>query len=257
MQKLAIIADIHGNVAALEAVLADIRALGVADIVNLGDCVSGPLWPRETMAVLQKLALPTVRGNHDRWLAEIDRARMGPSDAFAVDQLTPAQIASLGRLPPELRLDLDILAVHGRPSSDVEYLLEDVADGRLLPATADRLDPRLGGSSAAVVLCGHSHQARFVRTPANVLIVNPGSVGCPGYLDPTPPAHVSEAGSPHARYGLLQQTESGWRVDLIAIAYDWSAASRRAAENGRDEWARALATGFLAEPAAVGGAGPP
>ena len=196
MQKLAIIADIHGNVAALEAVLADIRALGVADIVNLGDCVSGPLWPRETMAVLQQLALPTVRGNHDRWLAESDRARMGPSDAFAFDQLTPAQIASLGRLPPERRLDLDVLAVHGRPSSDVEYLLEDVADGRLLPATADRLDPRLGGSSAAVVLCGHSHQARVVRTPANVLIVNPGSVGCPGYLDPTPPAHVWASPAP-------------------------------------------------------------
>src|SRR4029077_18068566 len=53
MQKLAIIADIHGNVAALEAVLADIKALGVADIVNLGDCVSGPLWPRETSADAQ------------------------------------------------------------------------------------------------------------------------------------------------------------------------------------------------------------
>lgn len=119
MQKLAIIADIHGNVAALEAVLADIRALGVADIVNLGDCVSGPLWPRETMAELQRLALPTVRGNHDRWLGEIDRASMGPSDAFAFDQLTAAQIANLGRLPPQLRLDRDIVAIHGTPRSDV------------------------------------------------------------------------------------------------------------------------------------------
>lgn len=257
MQKLAIIADIHGNIAALEAVLADIRALGVADIVNLGDCVSGPLWPRETMAELQRLALPTVRGNHDRWLGEIERASMGPSDAFAFDQLTAAQIASLGRLPPQLRLDLDVLAIHGTPRSDLEYLLEDVVEGRLFLAAADRLGPRLGEPSAAVILCGHSHQARVVRTRQNLLIVNPGSVGCPGYFDPTPPAHVSEAGSPHARYGLLQQTESGWRVDLMAIPYDWSAASRRAAENGRDEWARALATGFLAERAADGCAGGP
>jgi predicted phosphodiesterase len=252
MQKLAIIADIHGNVAALEAVLADIRALGVADIVNLGDCVSGPLWPRETMAELQRLALPTVRGNHDRWLGEVDRASMGPSDAFAFDQLTAAQIASLGRLPPQLRLDLDVLAIHGTPRSDLEYLLEDVVEGRLLPAAADPLGPRLGELSAAVVLCGHSHQARVVLTQQNLLIINPGSVGCPGYFDPTPPAHVSEAGSPHARYGLLQQAGSGWRVDLMAVPYDWSAASRRAAENGRDEWARALATGFLTERAADG-----
>jgi predicted phosphodiesterase len=247
MQKLAIIADIHGNVAALEAVLADIEAAGVTDIVNLGDCVSGPLWPRETMALLQRLALPTVRGNHDRWLGEIERASLGPSDAFAFDQLTPAQIASLARLPPQLRLNHDVLAVHGTPRSDLEYLLEDVVAGRLLPAAADRLGPRLGGLGAAVVLCGHSHQARLVRTPENVLIVNPGSVGCPGYLDPTPPAHISEAGSPHARYGLLQQTAAGWRVDLVAVAYDWAAAAQRATANGRDEWARALATGCLAE----------
>jgi predicted phosphodiesterase len=249
MQKLAIIADIHGNLAALEAVLADIKAAGVADIVNLGDCVSGPLWPRETMAVLQRLALPTVRGNHDRWLGEIERASMGPSDAFAFDQLTAAQIASLACPPPQLRLDLDVLAVHGTPRSDLEYLLKDVVEGRLLPAAVDRLGPRLGGLLAAVVVCGHSHQARMVRTPANVLIVNPGSVGCPGYRDPTPPAHVSEAGGPHARYGLLQQTAAGWRVDLMAVPYDWAAAAQRAAANGRDEWARALATGWLAEPA--------
>lgn len=96
-----------------------------------------------------------------------------------------------------------------------------------------------------------------MRTRQNLLIINPGSVGCPGYFDPTPPAHISEAGSPHARYGLLQQTRSGWRVELMAIPYDWSAASRRAAENGRDEWARALATGFLAEAAPGGRASRP
>jgi hypothetical protein len=96
-------------------------------------------------------------------------------------------------------------------------------------------------------LCGHSHQARVVRTPEDVLSINPGSVGCPGYIDPTPPAHVSEAGSPHARYGLLTATALGWRVELLAIAYDWEAAVRRAAQNGREDWARALATGFLGE----------
>jgi predicted phosphodiesterase len=59
MQRLAIIADIHGNLPALEAVLADIKASGATATVNLGDCVSGPLWPRETMHVLEREALPT------------------------------------------------------------------------------------------------------------------------------------------------------------------------------------------------------
>src|SRR5262245_53452123 len=173
MHDLAIIADIHGNVAALEAVLADIEALGVAAIVNLGDCVSGPLWPRETMATLERLALPTVRGNHDRWLGQIERASLGPSDAFAFDRLTAAQRASLACLPAQLRLTAEVLAIHGTPNSDVDYLLEDVVEGRLVPAAADRVGSRLGPAlgqapgkpGASVVLCGHSHQARVVRAP--------------------------------------------------------------------------------------------
>ncbi len=82
--------------------------------------------------------------------------------------------------------------------------------------------------------------------PGGLLIVNPGSVGCPAYADPTPPSpHVSEAGSPHARYALLAREAGRWRVDLIAIAYDWDRASACAAGNGRPEWARALATGYV------------
>ena len=64
--RLAVIADIHGNLLALEAVLAHIAARGITRIVNLGDCVSGPLCPAETAARLMALAMPTVRGNHDR-----------------------------------------------------------------------------------------------------------------------------------------------------------------------------------------------
>ncbi|CAH2407389.1 hypothetical protein MES5069_60041 [Mesorhizobium escarrei] len=68
--RIAVLADIHGNVLALDAVLDDLRQRGGADlVVNLGDCVSGPLWPRETMERLEALALPTVRGNHDRRVA--------------------------------------------------------------------------------------------------------------------------------------------------------------------------------------------
>jgi predicted phosphodiesterase len=243
--RLAVIADIHGNLPALEAVLADIAPRGVDRIINLGDCVSGPLWPRETMELLDARGIPGVRGNHDRWLAETPRARMYPSDAFAFDRLTAAQVGALGALPPRIDLGDGVVGVHGTPRDDNEYLLEDIIDGRLAPAPPAAVVDRLGTLQAGLVLCAHSHQPRLVQARGGLQVLNPGSVGCPGYVDPTPPAHVSEAGSPHARYALLTRLEARWTVEFIAAAYDWDAASKRAAENGRDEWARALATGFV------------
>src|SRR5882757_3703253 len=236
--RLAVIADIHGNVVALEAVLADVKARGVDAIVNLGDCVSGPLWPRETMDLLDTLALPTVRGNHDRWVAETPREGMYPSDAFACDRLTPAQRTALGTLPARLDLGEGIVAVHGTPADDNHYLLEDVVAGRLALATSSDVGSRLGGLSASLLLCAHSHQPRIAHGPGGLLIVNPGSVGCPAYADPTPPSpHVSETGSPHARYALLTREARQWRFDLIPVTYDWDRASAFAAANGRPEWA--------------------
>ena len=75
--RLAVITDIHGNVAALEAALDDIAARGIADILCLGDCASGMMWPGETTALLMQRAIPTVRGNHDRWLLEHAPEAMG------------------------------------------------------------------------------------------------------------------------------------------------------------------------------------
>jgi predicted phosphodiesterase len=244
--RLAVIADIHGNVIALQAVLADVKARGAGRIVNLGDCVSGPLWPRETMDLLESVGAPTVRGNHDRWVAQTARASMYPSDAFAFDRLTPAQRTALGDLPARLDLGDDISAVHGTPGDDNQYLLEDIIAGALALAKVDAIAARLGAIASGILLCAHSHQPRVAQGPGGLLIVNPGSVGCPAYADPTPPSpHVSETGSPHARYALLAREGEHWRVDLIAIEYDWDRASACAAANGRPEWARALATGYV------------
>jgi diadenosine tetraphosphatase ApaH/serine/threonine PP2A family protein phosphatase len=197
------------------------------------------------MDMLDTLALPTVRGNHDRWVAETPREGMYPSDAFASDRLTPAQRKALGSLPARLDLGDGIVAVHGTPDDDNQYLLEDVVAGRLVLASSADIGIRLGRLSAGLLLCGHSHQPRMAQGPGGLLIVNPGSVGCPAYADPTPPSpHVSETGSPHARYALLTREASQWHVDLIAIAYDCDRAAACAAANGRLEWARALATGY-------------
>jgi len=243
--QLAVIADIHGNLLALEAVLADIARQGAEHTINLGDCVSGPLWPRDTMDVLETLGIASVRGNHDRWVAETPRERMFPSDAFAFDALSAGQRSVLGALPAQINPAAGVVAVHGTPHDDNQYLLEDVAEGQLVLAQPSSIASRLGGLSTRLMLCAHSHLPRVVQGPGDMLIVNPGSVGCPAYVDPTPPAHVSQSGTPHARYALITQRAHAWTVALLTVEYDWMKASRRAADNGRTEWAQALATGFI------------
>ncbi|WP_439573134.1 metallophosphoesterase family protein [Phreatobacter sp.] len=250
--RLAIIADIHGNAVAIEAVLADIAATSTDRIVNLGDVVSGPLWPRETLERLLPMNLATVRGNHDRWVATTAREAMYPSDAIAHDALTPEQRDWLGALPMELAFEAGGLAVrafHGTPSDDNGYLMHEIADGGLRPSGPAAIAGRLGASGdAGLILCAHTHQPGLVTLPGSATVVlNPGSVGLPAYSDPTPPSpHVSEAGSPHARYALV--TIAGGAVagiDLRAIPYDWSRAAARATELGRPDWALALATGTM------------
>jgi hypothetical protein len=84
--RIAIVADIHGNLPALEAVLADIEHRTVDRTINLGDCVSGPLWPREVCDLLMARDDLTLRGK-DRWVSGPDPGRMGPSDRYAYSQL--------------------------------------------------------------------------------------------------------------------------------------------------------------------------
>lgn len=247
--RLAVIADIHGNLLALDAVLADIAARGIDRIVNLGDCVSGPLWPAETAARLMALDVPTVRGNHDRWVVEAEGEALYFSDALAREKLDEAQRDWLARLPLQRDIDCDGLAVrlfHATPADDNTYLIEDKQAGRLVQAEAEAILGRLGDVGAArLVLCGHSHLPRLLVL-GGVTVVNPGSVGQPAYSDPTPPdAHVSEAGSPHARYAIVTvRARAVASVDFVAVAYDWEAAAVKAESYGRADWARGLRTGF-------------
>src|SRR6202030_115383 len=81
-------------------------------------------------------------------------------------------------------------------------------------------------------------------TTGDKMIINPGSVGLPAYEDPSPPAHVSESGSPAARYAVLQLNGDQASLEHIAIPYDHAAAARRAEENQSRGWAHFLSTGF-------------
>lgn len=244
--RLAVISDIHGNLAALEAVLADIKARSVDRIVNLGDCVTSPLWPKETFEALQSLSLPTVRGNHDRWIEEFADDKLSPAGLFARNALTAEQRRALHSLPSQLRLDEAILACHGTPESDTTCLLEETLDdGRFVPARRDVLEARLASEPAArVVLCGHSHRQAVVQGPGDRLVLNPGSVGCPVFAD-LPIAVKLEHRSPHARYAILTNRNKRWQAELLALEYDWDAASARALANNRPDWAQAMLTGSV------------
>jgi predicted phosphodiesterase len=251
--RIAVIADVHGNLLALDAVLSDIETRGGAGVlVNLGDCVSGPLWPAETMARLASLDAVAVRGNHDRIVAFGEPDTLGPSDRFAYDALSADQRAWLGALPQTAFVRPGVLAFHATPAHDETYLIEEVRDGRLIRSSTATIAARLGDAGGTrVAICGHSHQPHVVTLPSGIVVLNPGSVGCPAYHDPSAPEHVSEAGSPHARYALLD-FEAGHlpAATLVAVPYDSETAARRAEANGRPDWAEALRTGFISAPPA-------
>jgi predicted phosphodiesterase len=241
--KIAAISDIHGNVAALEAVLADAAARRVDQIVNLGDICSGALFPRETADRLMPLALPTIRGNHERQVLNQSPEGMGLSDRHAAASLRADQLAWLAALPPTLRLSEDVLLVHGTPDSDLAYFMETVTAEGLRPATEVEIRERAGNADAAVLLCGHTHLQRIVTLGDGRMVVNPGSVGLPAYDDDRPYPHIIESGSPHARYAIISDEGGDWSASLLAIEYDWERAARDAEANGRMDWARALRTG--------------
>lgn len=243
--KLAVISDIHGNLPALNAVLADIQAQSVDLILNLGDIVSGGLFPAETADRLMPLNIPTIRGNHERQLLEQDVATMSLSDRHASERLRAQHWHWLQNLPAELTISGDVLMVHGVPGDDRIYLLEEVNATGVRPSSEARVLSLVADRNASLILCGHTHIPRQLRLADGRLIVNPGSVGLQAYDDDTPRSHVMESGSPHARYAIVERQNGEWDVEFKAIGYDWESAASVALKNNRPDWVNALRTGRM------------
>lgn len=240
--RFAAISDIHGNADALAAVLADIDAQGISAVVNLGDCLSGPYWGDRTAQMLLARPMPTVRGNHDRWLVETPRAEMGAWEAWVIDALDGATRDWLAALPATLHLG-DVFLCHATPGDDLTYWLHEAALGRMVPRLPAEIAALAGDLEATLLLCGHTHLQAAVALPDGRLVVNPGSVGSPAYADDLPVPHVSEAGSPHARYAILERGAAGWQVSFRLVAYDTSAAIAQAHGRGSASGAAALRSG--------------
>lgn len=171
--RVAALSDIHGNLPALEAVLAEVAREPVDAIVVAGDSISGP-WPVEVLERLVELDALVVHGNADREV--VDRSdRYGPLAPWCADLLGAERLRLAADWPATLEVDVGglgrVLVCHSTPSSD-EVIYTSITPDDEVSALLVEVDAR-------VVVSGHTH-IQFDRVLANGLrVVNPGSVGMP------------------------------------------------------------------------------
>jgi predicted phosphodiesterase len=177
--RVAALYDVHGNLTALEAVLAEVDRLGIERIVVGGDLAWGP-QPAETVALLMRLGprAKFIRGNADREVADRHGTAQGlPPEIAAInvwcaDKLSPSQRAFLATLPERLTIEIpqlgSVLFCHGSPRSDEDPIRIDTSEETIAAWVQDAREP--------TIVCGHTH-APFDREAAGKRIVNAGSVG--------------------------------------------------------------------------------
>lgn len=213
----AVLFDIHGNVDALEAVLADAERAGCAGLVLGGDyALLGPA-PDDCVDLLRGHPWPVtaIRGNTDRMIA----AGGDPVSDWAADRLGPERVAWLGGLPERVALPAhDALLVHASPRDDEE---------RLTPETADAVaEAMLAGVSQATLLCGHVH-IQYRRPVGAIEVVNPGSVGFPFDGDPTAGWAIVEDGAVELRRTPYDVERALARIAGLASHPERALADRR------------------------------
>jgi len=199
--RLALLADIHANLPALEAVLRDVDAVGVDQIWVAGDLVGYNPWPNEVVQVLKGRGVKAIRGNHDRAALSGDLSWFNELAAQALRWtrivLTPASVGYLKFLEDRSRVSLPhgiVAMYHGSPRNDDEYVM---------PWAADELLMRM--ARAHFVILGHTHVPMAYSSRYGIL-VNPGSVGQPRDRDP------------RAAWALLETATGG--VQQRHVSYD-------------------------------------
>lgn len=238
--RIALISDVHGNLVALDAVLADIETQSVDRIVCLGDvALTGP-QPHQAIARLRALGRPVVTGNCDAWMLDpepSDRQDEVGGNIQDIDRWTVSQLAAEDRdylrtFQPTIAVPLGddalLLCYHGLPRSFHEPIR---------PGTDhEQLDEMFAGMPARVYAGGHTHE-QMLRRHGQSLVVNPGSVGLP--FDRVPPS--PDARNPAwAEYAVLTTDGERVSVDLRRAPFDVAALIRAARESGMphaDWWA--------------------
>jgi predicted phosphodiesterase len=220
--RTALIADIHGNLVALDAVLSDIERRGADRVVCLGDVAATGPQPCEAIDRIAEIGCQVVMGNTDEWLIEPrdesieddDTRRIVEIDLWAHEQLGEHHLDRLRGYQPLLELD-GLLCYHGSPRSNTEVLL---------PITTEaELAAMLDGHDEAIMAGGHTHMP-MLRRHGPSLIVNPGSVGMPF-------EHTSEGtfrNPPWAEYAIAGDGE----IEFIRVPVDVGAVTGATLKSG-------------------------
>ena len=231
---IAIISDIHGNFAALEAVVKDLDDLGCSAIYCLGDTVGYGGSPNQCVNLLRSRGVTCIMGNHDAVAAGLE----SPDDFIAearlavnwtASALTAANTAFLRGLPERLVTDQGALLVHGAPDDRDHYLFED---NEMIAATLELRD----SGEALMCFFGHTHlpslvgedgvyepdESRFELAADHAWLINPGSVGQP------------RDGDPRASYAVWRPESR--EIEFRRVVYDIGRAQGRIVKAGLPEW---------------------
>lgn len=239
MQRITIFGDIHANLPALEAVLADIEENDQTPLYCLGDLVGYGTFPNQVIATIRERNIPTLMGNYDQgvgnssddcgcaYTSKEAEALGKRSIAWSNQNTTAENKLFLRQLVSQFPLQLNglrIRLVHGSPRKINEYLYEERPD-----ATMERL---LDMADVDVLVCGHTHIPYHRILPSGRHIVNAGSVGKP------------KDGNPQACYAVLESTDNNLRVTFKRVRYDIEHAAQAVeASDMPNEYAQMLRTG--------------
>ena len=239
MQRVTIFGDIHGNLPALDAVLADIETHDSFPHYCLGDLVGYGTFPNDVIEIIRDRNIPTLMGNYDQgvgnssddcgcaYTSKAGEAMGKRSIAWTNQNTTAENKFFLRQLADQFPLQLDglrVRLVYGSPRKINEYLYEDRPD-----ATMERL---LDLAEAEVLVCGHTHIPYHRILPSGRHVVNAGSVGKP------------KDGNPQACYVVLDATHSHLSITFKRVPYDIERAAQAIeASDMPHEYAEMLRTG--------------
>ncbi|MHB8648063.1 MAG: metallophosphoesterase family protein [Thermomicrobiales bacterium] len=228
--RVAVIADIHGNAVALDAVLADLKTHPVAQIVCLGDAIQGGPQPAAVVARLRELDCPVVSGNADAFLLtgadgnEAVSAQQRAARDWSLAQLSAEDRTFIAAFQPTVEIPLPgsrcLLCFHGSPTSFHD---------RIFPETLeDEVRHLLGAYLPAILTGGHTHLQQLRRLDDS-LFFNPGSIG---YVYNTRAPDGGLHADPWAEYAILSADERRFSIEFCRVPFDVAEWKRIALASG-------------------------
>ncbi len=215
--KIAILSDIHGNLPALQVLLADMYSRDIQQIYCLGDLTDFAPWDNEVIALIRNLNIPCVLGNHDERIgfdqeviplkkhSDAENAARIAAIEVSKAETSPAHKQYLRQLPFSMRLEYVIagrkyklLLVHAHPDSNEKYIYaEDTAE----------MEALLAREQVDVLFSGHTHLS-YCKAVSQGWAINPGSVG------------RSKEAHRKASYAILEITAQGLRPEIVQLEFD-------------------------------------